>query len=147
MRYLPSVLRINPPVKYWPEAGLLASFFDDFPFGRTLDREVVPAVDILEKDGNLILRAELPGMNEKDIALKLDGNVLTLSGEKKFENEEKSDNYRKIERSYGSFSRSFTLPETADREKVSADYKNGVLTVTVPLKAEAKPREVHISVQ
>jgi len=147
MRYLPSVLRFNTPERFWPDAGILSTFFEDFPFGRALDRDVVPAVDILEKDGNLILWAELPGLSEKEIALKVDGNVLTLSGEKKLENENKRDSFHRIERSYGAFSRSFSLPETADREKISADYKNGVLTVTVPLKAEAKPRAVPISIQ
>ncbi len=147
MRYLPSILRLNTPDRFWPEAGVLSTLFEDFPFGRGSDGGIVPAVDILEKDGNLILRAELPGLSEKEIALKVDGNVLTLSGERKLENEDKRDNFHRIERSYGAFSRSFTLPETADREKISADYKNGVLTVTVPLKAEAKPRAVPISVQ
>ncbi len=147
MRHLPSDLRSEAPVRYWPDAGLLASFFDDFPFRLSSDRGIVPAVDILEKDGNLILRAEVPGMSEKDIAIKLDGSVLTLSGEKKIENEDKRDNYHRVERSFGSFTRSFTLPETADREKISADYKNGVLTITVPMRAEAKPRQVPISVQ
>ena len=147
MRYLPTVFRFNSPERFWPDAGVLSTFFDDFPFGRSSDRGVVPAVDVLEKDGNLILRAELPGLSEKEIALKIEGNVLTLSGEKKLESEDKQDNYHRIERSYGAFSRSFTLPEAADREKINADYKNGVLTVTVPLKAEAKPRTVPITIQ
>ncbi len=147
MRHLPTVFRFNSPERVWPDSGLLSTFFEDFPFGRAFDRGVVPAVDVLEKDGNLILKAELPGLNDKEIALKIEGNLLTLSGEKKLESEDKRDNYHRIERSFGSFSRSFTLPETADREKISADYKNGVLTITVPLKAEAKPREVPISIQ
>jgi HSP20 family protein len=147
MRCLPSIRRYTTPARIWPEAGLFNSLFEDFPFGAPFNRGVVPAVDILEKDGNLILQAELPGVNEKEIALKLEGNVLTLSGERKLENEEKRDNYRRIERSYGSFSRSFNLPETAELDKIAADYKNGVLTITIPLKAEAKPREVPISIQ
>ena len=147
MRCVPSVFRFNAPARYWPNAGLFANLFEDSPFWPASDRGIVPAIDILEKDGNLILRADLPGVSEKEIALKLEGNVLTLSGEKKLENDENSDKYRRIERSYGSFSRSFTLPETADKEKIGAEFKNGVLTVTIPLKAEAKPREVPISVQ
>jgi len=147
MRLVPSIRRFNAPARIWPEVSLLNSFFEDFPFGLPSDRRLSPAVDILEKDGSLVLQAELPGMNEKEITLKLEENVLTLSGERKFENEEKKDNYRRIERSYGSFSRSFTLPDTADRDKIKAEYKNGVLTVTVPLKDEAKPREVPITIQ
>ena len=147
MRYLPSIQRFNTPARWWPETSLFNSLFEEFPFGVSFEKGLTPAVDILEKDGNLILRAELPGMTEKEIDLKIDGNVLTLSGERKLENEEKRDNYRRIERSYGSFSRSFTLPEPADREKVKAEYKNGVLTVTIPLKPEAQPRAVPITIQ
>ncbi len=147
MRLLPIVRRTNAPARVWPDFSLFDGFFEDFPFSETHRNGVVPAVDVLEKDGNLILQAELPGMEEKEIALKLEGNVLTLSGEKKYENEEKRGEYRRVERSFGSFTRSFTLPETADREKITADYKNGVLTVTVPIKPEAKPREVPIRIQ
>jgi HSP20 family protein len=86
-------------------------------------------------------------MNEKEISLKLEGNVLTLSGERKFEDEDSRGSYTRIERSYGSFSRSFTLPETADLGQIKADYKNGILTVTIPLKPEAQPREVPIAIQ
>jgi len=147
MRYLPSIRKFNAPARLWPETSLFNSLFEDFPFSVSFENGTAPAVDILEKDGNLILRAELPGMSEKEINLKLDANVLTLSGERKLENEEKRDDYRRIERSYGSFSRSFTLPESADREKVKAEYKNGVLTITIPLKPEAQPRAVPITIQ
>jgi HSP20 family protein len=109
-------------------------------------RRWMPAVDVLEKDGDLILRAELPGLEEKDIDLKLEGNVLTLKGERKLENRENRDNYQRIESFYGTFSRSFTLPESADRDKISADYKNGILTVKVPQRPEVRPREIQVSV-
>ena len=109
-------------------------------------RRWTPAVDVLEKDGDLILRAELPGLEEKDIDLKLEGNVLTLKGERKFENQENGDNYQRIESFHGTFSRSFTLPESADRDKISADYKNGILTVKVPQRPEVKPREIQVGV-
>lgn len=145
MRCIPMIRRFSSPAKFWPEANFFDSIFEDFvdsPQGR-----IVPVVDILEKDGNLILQAEMPGMAEKQIALKVEGNVLTLSGERKLEHEEKRDDYRRIERSSGAFSRSFTLPETADLEKIKAEYKNGILTVTIPLKPESQPREVPISVQ
>jgi HSP20 family protein len=126
---------------------LFESLFKDFPFSnQAFDRETgMPAVDVLEKDGNLILRAELPGMEEKDIQIQLDGNVLTLKGERKLEEEDKKENYHRIESFYGSFSRSFTLPETADRDKIKADYKTGILTVTVPQKPELKPRQIAVS--
>jgi len=106
----------------------------------------MPAVDVLEKDGNLILRAEVPGMNQKDIDLKLEGNVLTMKGEKKSSAEENDDNYRRIESCYGSFTRSFTLPETVEHDKIRADYKDGILTITIPQKPEVKPREIPVSV-
>ena len=125
-------------------------FFNDFPFpGSLMDgRESwVPSVDILEKDGNLILRAELPGMTEKDIDLKIEGNTLTLKGERKMDNEDEKSNYHRVESFYGSFSRSFRLPDTVDSEKINAEYKNGVLTVTLPQKPEVRPREIPVSVQ
>ena len=107
----------------------------------------MPSVDILEKDGNLILRAELPGMTEKQIELKLEGNTLIIKGERKMENEDEKSNYHRIESFYGSFTRSFRLPDTVDFDKINADYKNGVLTVTIPQKPEVRPREIPVSVQ
>ena len=106
----------------------------------------MPTVDVLEKDGNLMLRAEIPGMEEKDIELKLEGKTLTLKGERKMESEDNAGTYHRVESFYGSFSRSFRLPDTADLEKVHAGYKNGVLTVTIPQKPEAQPREIPVSV-
>lgn len=134
-----------------PVAGrLFEDFFKGFPFTDSWPetRESwIPPVDILEKDGNLILRAELPGMAEKEIDLKLEGNTLTLKGERKIESEEHKSTYHRIESSYGSFTRSFMLPETVDTEKISAEYKHGVLTVTLPQKPEVKPREIPVTVQ
>ena len=101
----------------------------------------------MEKEGNLILRAELPGLSEKQIELKLEGNTLTLKGERKMENEDKKGTYHRVESCYGSFTRSFRLPDTVDTDKIHADYKNGILTVTIPQKSEAKPREIPVSVQ
>ena len=103
-------------------------------------------MDIMEKDGNLIFRAELPGLQEKDIELKLEGNILTLKGERKMENENEKGTYHRVESFYGSFTRSFRLPDSIDAEKIHADYKNGVLTVTVPQKPEVQPREIPVSV-
>jgi HSP20 family protein len=151
MRLVP-MLRKFEPSSLWSERSLFPNLFDEFfndQSFRSLQetgRTWTPAVDILEKDGNLILRAELPGINEKEIDLKLEGNVLTLRGERKLEDERESNNYHRIERFYGAFSRSFTLPETVDRDQIKADYKSGVLTVTIPQKPEVKPREIPVSV-
>lgn len=124
-------------------------FFNDFPsagFFPETRENWNPAVDILEKDGNLVLRAELPGMTEKQIELKLEGNTLTLKGERKMDTEDKKNNYHRVESFYGSFIRTFRLPDTVDMDKISADYKNGVLTVTLPQKPEVRPREIPVSV-
>lgn len=105
-----------------------------------------PATDIYEKDGNLIVKAEVPGIGEKDIELKLEGNVLTLRGERKREDEDHGENYHRRESVYGVFSRSFTLPETVDRDKIEANFKNGVLTITIPQKPEVKPRAIPVKI-
>ncbi|MCP2518929.1 Hsp20/alpha crystallin family protein [Candidatus Aminicenantes bacterium AC-708-M15] len=104
-----------------------------------------PAVDIYETENEVVLTAELPGMNEKDIQLKIEDNNLVLRGERKFEKETKEENYHRIERAYGSFYRCFTIPPTVDRDKISAEYDNGILTVRMPKKAETKPKEIKIS--
>ena len=129
---------------------LFEDFFNDFPFSSyTSERKEdwIPAVDILEKEGNLILRAELPGMSEKQIDLKIEGNTLTLKGERTMDKEDKKNNYHRVESFCGSFTRSFRLPETVDLEKISADYKNGVLVVTIPQKPEVRPREIPVNTQ
>jgi HSP20 family protein len=134
-----------------PAVGrLFEEFFDDFPLFGSLDEtrgKWVPSVDVLEKNGDLVLRAELPGMTEKDIDLRIEGDTLMLKGERKMENEDKKSNYHRVESFYGSFTRSFRLPDSVDYDKVSAEYKNGVLTVTLPKKPEVKPREIPVAVQ
>ena len=104
-----------------------------------------PSVDIFETEGEIVVKAELPGMERKDIALHLENNVLTLRGERKFEKETKNENYHRIERSYGNFSRSFSIPATVDEEKIRADYKDGVLQIVLPKKDQAKPKQIRIS--
>jgi len=122
-------------------------FFSDFSTPALAARgNWIPAVDILEKGGDMIIRCEVPGVSEKDIDLKLEGNVLTLKGEKKLDHEEKQESYHRVESFYGAFSRSFTLPDTVDADKIKADYKNGVLTITVPQRPEVRPREIPVSV-
>jgi HSP20 family protein len=107
----------------------------------------VPAVDIYETEAHdLIVRAELPGMSREDIEVTVENSTLVLRGEKKFDAEVKEENYRRIERSYGTFHRSFTLPNTVDTTRVSADFKNGVLTVKLPFREEAKPRSINVEV-
>src|SRR5690349_13902875 len=100
-----------------------------------------PAVDIFETENHdLVVKAELPGLNREDIEVTVENNTLVLKGTKKFDTTVKEENYRRVERAYGSFHRSFTLPTTVDTSKVSADYKNGVLAVVLPFREEAKPR-------
>ncbi len=107
----------------------------------------VPPVDIFENDNHdLVVRAELPGLTREDIEVTVENNTLMLKGNKKFEQEVKEENYRRIERSYGTFHRSFTLPTTVDTSKVGADFKNGVLTVKLPFREEAKPRTINVDV-
>ena len=107
----------------------------------------VPAVDIFETEKHdLVLRAELPGMAREDIEVTVENGTIVLKGEKKFDPAVKEESYRRVERAYGTFHRSFTLPTTVDTSKVSADYKNGVLTVTLPFKEEAKPRTISVEV-
>jgi HSP20 family protein len=105
-----------------------------------------PSVDIFEHEGNLVLKAELPGVDPKDVDVRVENNVLTLRGERKFENEVKREKYHRVERAYGTFSRSFTLPNVVDTEKIKAEYKDGVLRVVIPTKEEAKPKQINISV-
>ena len=107
----------------------------------------VPAVDIFETEKHdLVLRAEVPGMSREDIEVTVENGTIVLKGEKKFDEAVKEENYRRIERAYGAFHRSFTLPNTVDTTKVTADYKNGVLTVTLPFREEARPRTINVEV-
>lgn len=145
-----------PIVKYGPFVDT-----DDFPTGLRLFQDTVnrmlseqaatarpwaPSVDILETDNDLVVKADLPGLELKDIDIQIENGTLTLKGERKFEKEENNKGYHRLERSYGSFVRYFTLPDTVDPEKVRADYHNGVLTVTLPKKEIAKPRTVKVQV-
>jgi HSP20 family protein len=103
-----------------------------------------PPVDVLEKDSNIIIRAEIPGIDDKDIELKLDGRTLVLKGEKKAETEGNGCTYHRIESFYGSFSRSFDLPASVDAEKISAAYNNGIIAITIPQKSETQARSIRI---
>src|SRR5271155_5045657 len=105
-----------------------------------------PPVDVYEDEHGVTLKIEVPGIDEKDIDVRIENNTLTVHGERKFEKEEKEENYRRVERQYGSFTRSFTLPTTVDAEKVSANYDKGVLKIALAKKAEAKPKQIKVNV-
>ncbi len=104
-----------------------------------------PSVDIYENKDQIVLEAELPGMNRDDFELTIENNVLTLRGERRFEKRDEADNYHRVERAYGSFSRSFTLPQIVSGEGATAEYKNGVLRVTLNKREEVKARRIEIS--
>ncbi len=122
-------------------------------FGRTRREEGLvsgawtPAVDIYETENSLVVTAEIPGISEKDIEVKIENNQLIIKGERKFEKEAKEENYHRIERVYGSFYRSFSLPNTVDHDKVKAEYKNGVLKITMGKREEVKPKQIKIEVE
>jgi HSP20 family protein len=121
-------------------------YFDEaFAPARSQAREGAwaPRVDISEDKGKIVLRADLPGVDEKDVSVKVEGSVLTVSGERKFEKETEQENFHRVERTYGTFTRSFTLPETVDTEKISAKYDKGVLHISIP-KVETKPKTAKV---
>jgi len=106
-----------------------------------------PAVDILEKPNELVLRADLPGIDPKEVEISVENNTLTLRGERKFESDVKEDDFRRVERIYGSFVRSFSLPRAVDADQVEAEYRNGVLEVKLPKRPEAKPKQIKVAVK
>ncbi len=107
----------------------------------------VPPVDIYQNgDQEVVLKAELPDMSREDIDITVDNGTLTIKGEKKLSNDVKEEQFHRIERRYGAFSRSFSLPQTVDTGKVAAEYRNGVLTIRLPLREEAKPRQIKVDV-
>src|SRR5437879_10518829 len=105
-----------------------------------------PPVDIYEDEHNIALKLEVPGIDEKDIDVRIEGNTLTVHGERKIEKEEKEENFRRIERQYGEFTRSFTLPSLVDPGQVSANYDKGVLKINLAKKAESKPKQIKVNV-
>ena len=105
-----------------------------------------PAVDVYEDEHQVTLKIEVPGIDEKDIDVRVENNTLTVQGERKIEKEEKEENYRRVERQYGSFTRTFTLPQTVDSEALKASYEHGVLTLTLPKKEAAKPKQIKVEI-
>lgn len=114
-------------------------------FGEFPERGWYPIVDIAERDDAFVIKAELPGVRPEDVKLNMANNVLTMYGEKQQEQEKKDQNYYRIERTYGTFQRSFTFPSTVDADKINASYKDGVLTVTLPKAEQARPKQIPIS--
>jgi HSP20 family protein len=119
----------------------LSRSFDDEGLSRGT---WAPSVDIFENKDQIVLEAELPGMNREDFELTIENNVLTLRGERRFEKKDEADNYHRVERAYGAFTRSFTLPQTVSAENATAEYKNGVLRVTLQKREEVKARRIEI---
>jgi HSP20 family protein len=105
-----------------------------------------PPVDIFETEHELVVKADLPDVDPKDLDIRVESNILTIRGERKFEKNVKEENYLRIERAYGSFTRSFSLASTVNSEAIKADYKNGVLTLSIPKREEAKPKQIKINV-
>ena len=123
--------------------------FEDAVTARGEEKDMIsstwtPSVDIFETENELILTAEVPGVEEDNIEIKIEDNTLCLSGERKFEKETKEENYHRIERSYGSFYRSFTIPRNVDQEKIRAEHDNGVLRISMPKKPESKSKTVKV---
>jgi HSP20 family protein len=142
-----SILKYNPfEVADFPTGIRLFQDTVNRMLSESAARPWVPAVDILETENELILKADVPELKLEDIDIRMENGTLSIKGERKVELEEGGKGYRRIERSYGSFARYFELPDTVDPEKVAADYKNGVLTVTLPKKEIAKPRSVRVQV-
>ncbi len=140
----------------WEPFRGMTSFQDQFNrlFRDVLDRTSeqssltawAPAVDIYETEQELVVKADLPDVDPKDLDINVESNILTIRGERKFEKKVNEDNYLRVERSYGSFARSFTLASTVNAEAIKAEYQNGVLTLTLPKREEAKPKKIKVSV-
>ena len=142
-------LRLLDPAR---ELSRFDTFFDN-AFGSLLNKDyyeegrLTPTVDVYEKDDKYVINAEIPGLEKEDIKIDVKDGALSLSGEKKYEEKKEDENYIRVERRYGKFERRFNLPENVDVEKVSANYKNGVLEVTLPKKEEAKPKQIDVKVK
>ena len=126
----------------------LATLFQNFAEPTGKDQltagSFVPPVDVYEDEHNLVLKLEVPGVEENELNVSVENNTLTIQGERKFEKEEKEENFHRIERRYGSFLRTFKLPNTVDAEKVDANYEKGILKITLAKRAEAKPRQIKV---
>ena len=129
--------------------NLLARFWDDdqLKAGVLQEAEWTPRVDVYENKDNFVVKAELPGIDPKDLEVRIEDETLYLKGERKLEKEQKEENYYQRERAYGSFARSFSLPSSVNTEKVLAEYKDGLLRLTLPKREEAKPKSIQVAVK
>lgn len=144
-------------VKYNPWRDMLDleervnRMFGDLAPSRTRREDLIgawePAVDVYETEKDFVLKAELPEVEEKDVHVSMEGNILTISGERRKEEEIKEENYHRTERFHGSFCRSFVLPDTVNRENIKATYKQGVMKLTLPKKEAVKPKEIKVEVE
>ena len=140
--------------RFEPFRGTLQAQFNRL-FNETFDRSWdeanlttwAPAVDIFETEQELVLKADLPDIKPEELDIRVENNILTIRGERKFEKKVEEKNYLRVERSYGSFSRSFSLANTVKTEAIRAEYKDGVLTLTVPKREEAKPKQIKVNVE
>src|SRR5712671_4691404 len=122
------------------------SYSPEAPEEALTTTSFAPPVDIYEDEHNITLKVDVPGIDEKDIDVRIENNTLTVHGERKIEKEEKEENFRRVERQYGSFTRTFNLPTTVDAENIQADYEKGVLKIKLAKKAEAKPKQIKVNV-
>src|SRR3954469_7472554 len=127
--------------RLWQEMTPARSSGEEFMTTGTF----IPPVDVYEDEHNVVLKLEVPGMNENDIDVRVENNTLTVRGERKFDKEEKEENFHRIERSYGAFTRSFTLPNTVDTDSVQAEYVNGVLKLRLAKRAGAEPKQMKVN--
>ena len=144
-----ALIRWEPVREIQTMNRLLNTFFDSPSQGnggRAVARRWIPAMDVVENDDQFVLRADLPGVSEQDVNVELDDNVLTISGQRKAEHEHKGEGYYRVERAWGAFSRSLTLPDGVDADGVKASFDSGVLTVRIAKPEQPKPRKVQITV-
>src|SRR6202166_3224682 len=147
---MPLITRYDPFREFVTLQDRMSRLFRD-PRGDGQDEALTstafaPPVDVYEDEHNVTLKIEVPGIDEKDIDVRIENNTLTVHGERKFEKEEKEENFRRVERQYGSFTRTFSLPPTVDPEKVTASYDKGILKISLAKKAEAKPKQIKVNV-
>lgn len=143
---MPKIQELNSEFRFLADRlnPLFNEFFPAEYREQTVMLDWLPAIDIYENDNSIIINAELPGMDKKDVDINVTDNMLTIKGEKKFDKQIKKDNYHKCERCYGTFSRTFTLPDSVNPDDVKAQFKNGILEVSIPKKERSKPKEITI---
>jgi HSP20 family protein len=143
-----AIIRWDPFREVQSLQNRVNALFRDFSDGDSplTTANFIPAVDVYEDEKKVVLKLEVPGIDEKDLDVKVENNTLTVKGERKFEKEEKEENFHRIERRYGSFYRAFTLPTTVDAESIGASYNNGILKLELKKKPEAQPKQIKVNV-